>query len=123
VYLNPDDAAAMGVGEGDFVRVTSRRGSIELAARLSHRDTPGTCFIPFHFREAAANVLTIDEIDPHGKIPEYKFCAVKVEPAGSGVGGNGHAEAGAGGFADAAAPAEQRAAMGPRDDVPPELNE
>ena len=81
VYLNPDDAAAMGVGEGDFVRVTSRRGSIELSAHLSHRDTPGTCFIPFHFREAAANVLTIDEIDPFGKIPEFKFCAVKVEAA------------------------------------------
>jgi formate dehydrogenase major subunit len=71
----------MGVSEGDFVRVSSRRGSIELSARLSHRDTPGTCFIPFHFREAAANVLTIDEIDPDGKIPEFKFCAVKVEPA------------------------------------------
>ncbi|HEV7846142.1 MAG TPA: formate dehydrogenase subunit alpha, partial [Thermoleophilaceae bacterium] len=81
VFLNPEDAASMGIGEGDFVRVTSRRGSIELAARISHRDTPGTCFIPFHFREAAANVLTIDEIDPHGKIPEFKFCAVKVEPA------------------------------------------
>jgi formate dehydrogenase major subunit len=81
VYLNPDDAASMGIAEGDFARVTSRRGSIELSARLSHRDTPGTCFIPFHFREAAANVLTIDEIDPHGKIPEFKFCAVKVEAA------------------------------------------
>jgi formate dehydrogenase major subunit len=115
VFLNPDDAAEMGVGEGDFVRVTSRRGSIELSARISHRDTPGTCFIPFHFREAAANVLTIDEIDPHGKIPEFKFCAVKVEPA------NGHSapagddaaagrDAGAGGFADAAAPAAETAA-------------
>jgi formate dehydrogenase major subunit len=80
VWLNPDDAAAMGVADGDFVRITSRRGSIELRAKLSHRDTPGTCFIPFHFREAAANVLTIDEIDPFGKIPEFKFCAVKVEP-------------------------------------------
>jgi formate dehydrogenase major subunit len=79
VFLNPDDAALMGVAEGDFVRVTSRRGSIELSARLSHRDTPGTCFIPFHFREAAANLLTIDEIDPFGKIPEFKFCAVRVE--------------------------------------------
>ena len=57
-----------------------RRGSIELSARVSHRDTPGTCFVPFHFREAAANVLTIDEIDPTGKIPEFKFCAVRVEP-------------------------------------------
>jgi formate dehydrogenase major subunit len=80
VYLNPDDAAGMGVGDGDFVRITSRRGSIELSARVSHRDTPGTCFVPFHFREAAANVLTIDEIDPTGKIPEFKFCAVRVEP-------------------------------------------
>ena len=80
VFLNPDDAAEMGVGDGDFVRVTSRRGSIELSARVSHRDTPGTCFVPFHFREAAANVLTIDEIDPTGKIPEFKFCAVRVEP-------------------------------------------
>ena len=39
------------------------------------------CFIPFHFREAAANLLTIDEIDPFGKIPEFKFCAVKIGPA------------------------------------------
>jgi formate dehydrogenase major subunit len=83
VYLNPGDASEMGVSEGDYVRITSRRGSIELRARLSHRDTPGTCFIPFHFREAAANVLTIDEIDPFGKIPEFKFCAVRIERAGS----------------------------------------
>ncbi|HEX2125630.1 MAG TPA: formate dehydrogenase subunit alpha [Thermoleophilaceae bacterium] len=93
VYLNPDDAAALGIGEGDFARITSRRGSIELRARLSHRDTPGTCFVPFHFREAAANILTIDEIDPFGKIPEYKFCAVKVERAGPGAAGNGAAAA------------------------------
>jgi len=50
---------------------------------VSHRETPGSCFIPFHFREAAANVLTIDEIDPFGKIPEFKFCAVRIEAAGS----------------------------------------
>jgi formate dehydrogenase major subunit len=83
VFLNPGDAKAMGVADGDFVRVSSRRGTIELRARLSHRDTPGTCFIPFHFREAAANLLTIDEIDPFGKIPEFKFCAVKIERLGS----------------------------------------
>jgi formate dehydrogenase major subunit len=90
VWLNPDDAATMGIADGDFVRITSRRGSIELRAKLSHRDTPGTCFIPFHFREAAANVLTIDEIDPFGKIPEFKFCAVRVEPAGASGNGAGH---------------------------------
>ncbi|MEA2384844.1 MAG: formate dehydrogenase major subunit [Solirubrobacteraceae bacterium] len=83
VYMNPDDAKAMDVTDGDFVRVSSRRGTIETRARLSHRDTPGTCFMPFHFREAAANLLTIDEIDPMGKIPEFKFCAVKIEKVGS----------------------------------------
>jgi formate dehydrogenase major subunit len=80
-YLHPEDAAALGVGDGDFVRVRSRRGEIEIRARVSHRETRGSCFIPFHFREAAANVLTIDEIDPTGKIPEFKFCAVRVEAA------------------------------------------
>jgi formate dehydrogenase major subunit len=85
VFMNPDDARAMGVADGDFVRVSSRRGTIELRARLSHRDTPGTCFIPFHFREAAANLLTIDEIDPFGKIPEFKFCAVRIDRAGGGA--------------------------------------
>jgi formate dehydrogenase major subunit len=63
-----------------MVRVRSRRGEIELRLKVSHREAPGNCFIPFHFREAAANVLTIDEIDPYGKIPEFKFCAVQVEP-------------------------------------------
>jgi formate dehydrogenase major subunit len=86
VWIHPEDAAELGIGDGEFARVSSRRGSIELAARLSHRETPGNCFIPFHFREAAANLLTIDEIDPHGKIPEYKFCAVRIEPARSPVG-------------------------------------
>ncbi len=81
VFLHPDDAQRMGIADGDFARVTSRRGSIELEARISHRETLGSCFIPFHFREAAANLLTIDEIDPVGKIPEFKFCAVRVEPA------------------------------------------
>ena len=52
-----------------------------LPKRLSHREARGNCFIPFHFREAAANLLTIDEIDPFGKIPEFKFCAVRIEPA------------------------------------------
>jgi formate dehydrogenase major subunit len=48
---------------------------------VSHREARGNVFIPFHFREAAANLLTIDEIDPFGKIPEFKFCAVRIEAA------------------------------------------
>jgi formate dehydrogenase major subunit len=83
VYVNPDDAARLGLADGDFARVVSRRGEVELEVCVSHRETPGSCFIPFHFREAAANVLTIDEIDPFGKIPEFKFCAVRIEAAGS----------------------------------------
>lgn len=81
VYLSGKDAADLGVADGDTVRVTSRRGRIELRLRVSHREAPGNCFIPFHFREAAANLLTTDEIDPVGKIPEFKFCAVRIEPA------------------------------------------
>ena len=109
----------MGIADGDFVRVTSRRGSIELRARLSHRDTPGTCFVPFHFREAAANVLTIDEVDPDGKIPEFKFCAVKIERvgqrrqarlgdrAGGGVMAAGNGPAGTAAWACACSPARR----------------
>ena len=81
VYLNPDDAAGLGLADGEMARVSSRRGTIVLETRVSHREARGNCFIPFHFREAAANLLTIDEIDPFGKIPEFKFCAVRIEPA------------------------------------------
>jgi formate dehydrogenase major subunit len=81
VYLHPGDAARLGIEDGGMARVSSRRGTIELYVKVSHREAPGNCFIPFHFREAAANLLTIDEIDPMGKIPEFKFCAVRVEPA------------------------------------------
>jgi formate dehydrogenase major subunit len=92
VYLNPADAAALGIADGDSVRVTSRRGSIALATRVSYREARGNCFIPFHFREAAANLLTTDEIDPVGKIPEFKFCAVHIEATGAtGAPGQGRA--------------------------------
>jgi formate dehydrogenase major subunit len=82
VYMHPKDAADRGLVHGQMARVRSRRGTIELQVRVSHREQLGNCFIPFHFREAAANLLTIDEIDPYGKIPEFKFCAIQVEPAG-----------------------------------------
>ena len=61
--------------------VESRRGAITLAVEASPRVSPGSVFIPFHYREAAANVLTIDALDPHGKIPEFKFCAVRIRAA------------------------------------------
>ena len=58
--------------------VESRRGAITLEVRSGRATQAGSVFIPFHFREAGANTLTTDELDPDGKIPEYKFCAVRV---------------------------------------------
>jgi formate dehydrogenase major subunit len=85
VYMHPKDAADRGLVHGAMARVHSRRGCIELQVRISHREQLGNVFIPFHFREAAANLLTNDAIDPFGKIPEFKFCAVQVEAVGNGA--------------------------------------
>jgi formate dehydrogenase major subunit len=82
VAMHPEDGAALGVETGDRVEVRSRRGAIRLAVKLTTREAPGAVFVPFHFREAAANLLTIDELDPDGKIPEFKFCAVSVTKIG-----------------------------------------
>jgi formate dehydrogenase major subunit len=81
VEIHPDDCRKLGVDTGRFVTVSSRRGTISLKVRRGTGTQPGSIFIPFHFREAAANVLTTDKLDPFGKIPEFKFCAVKVVPA------------------------------------------
>jgi formate dehydrogenase alpha subunit len=80
VEMHPEDADKIGLDGQRRVRVTSRRGEIELGVRLTKRIKPGVVFIPFHFAEAAANVLTNAALDPVSKIPEYKVCAVRVEP-------------------------------------------
>jgi formate dehydrogenase major subunit len=77
--MNPADLEAASIADGAAVTVRSRRGAIRLPARASDAVQRGCVFIPFHFREAAANVLTNDALDPYGKIPEFKFCAVRVE--------------------------------------------
>lgn len=69
----------LGIAPGDMVRVTTRRGSVELAARQDDAIPDGVVFIPFAYVEAAANLLTNPKLDPFGKIPEFKFCAAKVE--------------------------------------------
>lgn len=79
VEIHPEDLYALGAQDGEMLRVSSRRGSIVLKARIGIRTQKGSIFIPFHFREAAANLLTNDALDPVGKIPEFKFCAVKME--------------------------------------------
>jgi len=83
--MHPSDVATLNLGTGDHISVSSRRGTITLAVRSDDSIEPGSVFIPFHFREAAANILTTDALDPYGKIPEFKFCAVKVERASASV--------------------------------------
>ncbi|MHC8509486.1 MAG: formate dehydrogenase subunit alpha [Rhodospirillales bacterium] len=83
--LNPYQLGEMGLAAGDMVTVSTRRGAIDIRVRAD-RDVPdGMVFIPFCFREAAANVLTNPQLDPMGKIPEFKFCAAKVEKTGAAV--------------------------------------
>ncbi len=77
--LNRHDLARIGIAAGERIRVTTRRGSIELTARLDPAIAQGTVFIPFCYAEAPANRLTNPQLDPIGKIPEFKFCAAKVE--------------------------------------------
>src|SRR6202034_3247766 len=71
--------AKLGIEPGDMMRVTTRRGVVELTARQDDAIPDGVVFIPFAFVEAAANLLTNPALDPFGKIPEFKFCAAKVE--------------------------------------------
>jgi predicted molibdopterin-dependent oxidoreductase YjgC len=78
IQLNPDDAAALGVEQGELVEVASRRGAVRAKALVTDRVPRGMVFMPFHYREAPANVLTIDALDPVAKIPELKVCAVRL---------------------------------------------
>jgi formate dehydrogenase major subunit len=79
VEINPQDADDLKVEEGDSVRVTSRRGSILINVRISERQARGQIFIPMHFREAAANLLTNPQLDPYARIAAFKVSAVRVE--------------------------------------------
>jgi formate dehydrogenase alpha subunit len=80
IEIHPDDAARLGIRDTQAVRVTSRRGEIEIAAHVTDRVSPGTVFLAFHFAEAPANRLTIAALDPVAKIPEFKVCAVRIAP-------------------------------------------
>ena len=79
IEVNPQDAERLKAQNGERVRVSSRRGEIEISIKITEKVKKGSVFIPFHFREAAANVLTNPAVDPVAKIPEYKICAVKIE--------------------------------------------
>jgi formate dehydrogenase alpha subunit len=84
IEIHPTDAAALGIADGERVRVSSRRGAIELRAQVTDRVPPGTVFIPFHFAQAAANALIpAAPLDPAAKMPALKACAVRVDRIGS----------------------------------------
>ena len=78
--LSRGTIAKLGIAAGDMVRVSTRRGAIELSARQDDAVPDGVVFIPFAYVEAAANLLTNPALDPFGKIPEFKYCAAKLEP-------------------------------------------
>jgi formate dehydrogenase alpha subunit len=79
VEIHPGDAGRLKISDGQKITVSSRRGSIVISAKVTDRPLQGMVFIPFHFKEAAANVLTNTAADPVCKIPELKVCAVKIE--------------------------------------------
>ena len=81
-YMNPDDMAAQNITAGGVITVQSRRGEVCLYARADKGVPSGALFIPFCYYEAAANKLTNPKLDPFGKIPEFKYCAVRIKPGG-----------------------------------------
>ncbi len=85
VWINPADAEKLGVENGMDVTVSTRRGSIDIEAMVTKQTPKGVIFIPFHYAEAAANVLTNDALDPVSKVPEFKVSAAKIHIKGSGT--------------------------------------
>jgi formate dehydrogenase alpha subunit len=79
IEINPEDAAALGIKDKEMVKAITRRGEIEVPARVTPDIMKGVMFMPFHFAECAANKLTNNALDPGAKIPEFKACAIKVE--------------------------------------------
>jgi formate dehydrogenase major subunit len=77
--FSPIELRRLGVSAGQRLRVSTRCGSIELKSRADGAVPPGMIFIPFCYAEAAANILTNPQLDPIGKIPEFKYCAARID--------------------------------------------
>ena len=80
--VHPLDLERMGIQPGQPVTISSRRGEVVLYARADDSSPVGAIFVPFCYYEAAINRLTNAALDPFGKIPEFKYCAIKVTPGG-----------------------------------------
>jgi len=81
VEINPVDADKLNIADGQDVLVASRRGEVKAKAQITEKSAPGTIFMNFHFTDTPVNLLTNPALDPIGKIPEYKVCAVKLQAA------------------------------------------
>jgi formate dehydrogenase major subunit len=90
VSMNPADLRRLGIKAGEVATVESRRGKISLFVREDAGTPVGSVFIPFAYYEAAANLLTNPALDPFGKIPEFKYCAVRVTKGGAKPGNPGY---------------------------------
>ena len=77
--MNPQDGKNLKISDSDWVKIKSRRGEIKVKVKFTNRVNAGQVFMPFHFAESAANLLTNDALDPVAKIPELKVSAVKIE--------------------------------------------
>ncbi|MBO6207837.1 MAG: formate dehydrogenase subunit alpha [Lachnospiraceae bacterium] len=79
IEINTEDAARLGIENGELIRATSRRGTIKTTARVGDKVSPRETWMPFHFPDGNANVLTNAALDKYARIPEYKVCAIRIE--------------------------------------------
>jgi formate dehydrogenase major subunit len=82
IEINPEDAAPLGIADGEIVKAITRRGQIEVPAKVTKDIKKGVTFMPFHYVECAANMLTNNALDPVANIPEFKACAIRIEKLG-----------------------------------------
>jgi anaerobic selenocysteine-containing dehydrogenase len=85
VEVNPVDVEVLGIENGETVKVISRRGVIRAKVKISTKTPPGVVFMTFHYAEMRTNILTHSALDPIAKIPEFKVCAVKIEPKAAAI--------------------------------------
>lgn len=84
IEINTEDASRLGIADRERVKLVSRRGTIESEARVSDKVSPGESWMPFHFPDGFANVLTNAALDKYARIPEYKVCAIRIERIAQG---------------------------------------
>ena len=81
VEISIEDAKELGIYDRAWIYVATRRGEVKVMAHVTDVAKKGVLFMPFHFEEGPANLLTINALDPIAKIPEYKVCAAKIRSA------------------------------------------